>query len=339
MVSTCPSSYVSPSLPPSLPPSSTPSPTFLAFAAAAAAANDGTHVRDPSRTRRTMCVPYQPVGSRAHAALRTTPYSIPIPPTQPATTAIPPAPLPPAPLAPFLCTPLQPLRRPFVQPAMQPPQEATLIISIFPIRSGGRETCNTLPSARSLHTPLSFSPCSPRSSGSSTTHEASPSSRLPLLPPGSQPKEKYLYLSVSSRDTAPLPLPSTLFYPRLLLLRNPSSASSIPSLAFFFFLSFFLGFFLSWFLSFFLSFHSTTTTTTTLQVSRSLPPLSRSLATFPSIHRFTVSLPRFLSSFRLPSPYLHPTTPFFLRRCGGRDRYTAGASESGLGREEERVRG
>lgn len=53
MVSTCPSSYVSPSLPPSLPPSSTPSPTFLAFAAAAAAANDGTHVRDPSRTRRT----------------------------------------------------------------------------------------------------------------------------------------------------------------------------------------------------------------------------------------------------------------------------------------------
>lgn len=260
MVSTCPSSYVSPSLPPSLPPSSTPSPTFLAFAAAAAAvavaANDGTHVRDPSRTRRTMCVPYQPVGSRAHAALRTTPYSIPIPPTQPATTAIPPAPLPPAPLAPFLCTPLQPLRRPFVQPAMQPPQEATLIISIFPIRSGGRETCNTLPSARSLHTPLSFSPCSPRSSGSSTTHEASPSSRLPLLPPGSQPKEKYLYLSVSSRDTAPLPLPSTLFYPLpvFFFFATPRPHPLFPrSRSFSFFLSFLVSFFLGFFLSFFLS--------------------------------------------------------------------------------------
>lgn len=126
---------------PLLSPSSTPSPTFLAFAAAAAA-NDGTHVRDASRTRRTMCVPYQPVRSRAHAALRTTPYSVPIPPILPATTTTPRA------------APLHPAATPSAVRAARhaTPQEATLIISIFPIRSGGRETCNTLPSAPSLHT-------------------------------------------------------------------------------------------------------------------------------------------------------------------------------------------
>lgn len=98
------------------------------------------------------------------------------------------------------------------------PQEATLIISIFPIRSGGRGTSVQ-------HSP----PVSPAPSPSNPVpyhpHERSPSAPCSPLSVGGRPKEKYLYLSVSSRDTWPLCPPTA---PGRLLTRAPFSSFPFP---------------------------------------------------------------------------------------------------------------
>lgn len=89
------------------------------------------------------------------------------------------------------------------------PQEATLIISIFPIRlGGGKRACNTLPHPLLLPYHLHSHP-------SDRLHH--PLTCTPFS--GGWPKEKYLYLSVSSRTTSPYPLfaptPVLPFSPRL----------------------------------------------------------------------------------------------------------------------------
>lgn len=166
MVSTCPSRYVSPPLSPS----STPSPTFLALAAvaAAAAANDGTHVRDPSRTRRTRgrCVFSLSAGGGPGRMLHCAQPLLHVPPIPPTPASSYHHHLPP----PFLCTPLQPLR---ASPPCNPPRRRLLLFPFFQFGVGGGKRATPSP-LLALRTPPPLL---------SATHEAPlppPSSRLSL---------------------------------------------------------------------------------------------------------------------------------------------------------------
>lgn len=126
------------------------------------------------------------------------------------------------------------------------------------------------------------------------------------LSPGGQPKEKYLYLSVSSRDIC-LPLRPS---------RPLASPRAIRSVSF--------------------SFFSTPPPPWSFSVSPTPFSVSRYLSVSPP-YSCSLSLPRFLSFFR-PSPYLHPTTLLPTARVVAGETDTVGVSEPDRQRKGERRR-
>ena len=197
-------------------------------------------------------------------------------------------------------------------PPCNPPRRRLLLFPFFQFGLGGgkRATPSPLfslhPASPVFYHPRGFLACSGRFSFPPLRLRSLSLSLSLSLSPGGQPKEKYLYLSVSSRDIC-LPL-------------RPSRPLALPrairSVSF--------------------SFFSTPPPPWSFSVSPTPFSVSRYLSvSLP--YSCSLSLPRFLSFFR-PSPYLHPTTLLPTARVVAGETDTVGVSEPDRQRKGERRR-